>query len=50
VSVAKFGALATAIGITFTIVWTLSSYGYPRPDGRGAPTLAAKVAGPRSCL
>ena len=49
-SVAKFGALATAIGITFTIVWSLSSYGYPSADARGAPAFAAKVAGARPCL
>ena len=49
-SVAKIGALATAIGITFTIVWSFSSYAYPSADGRGAPTLAAKVARAGSCL
>jgi hypothetical protein len=47
---AKLGALATAIGVTFAIVWTLSSYGYPSADGRGAPAFAAKVTRVGSCF
>ena len=46
----RFGALAAAIGVTCTIVWALSSYGYPSADAGGSPALAAKVARAGVCL
>ena len=48
--VVKFGALAMAVGVTFTIVWALSSYGYPNTDARGLPAFAAKVPRTAVCL
>ena len=46
----RLGAIVTAMGVTFAIVWALSSYGYPNVDARGAPTLAAKEARAKACL
>ena len=49
-SAVKFAALAMAIGVTFTIVWAFSSYGYPNTDARGLPAFAAKVPRTAACL
>jgi hypothetical protein len=46
----KFGALAMAVGVTFTILWALSSYGYSSADARSSPALAAKAARAAACL
>ena len=49
-SMVKFGALAMAVGVTFTILWALSSYGYPSADARSLPAFAAKAARTAACL
>jgi hypothetical protein len=49
VSAIKGGAMAVAIGVTFAIVWALSSYGYPSTE-RGSPAIVAKDARARTCL
>lgn len=50
VSMVKFGALAMALAVTFTILWALSSYGYPGADARSLPAFAAKAARAAACL
>jgi len=44
----RVGAVAMALGITFSIVWALSSYAYAKPaDGELSP--AARLVAPKSC-
>lgn len=44
----RAGAVAVALGITFSIVWALSSYAYARPgDVELSP--AAKLVAQKSC-
>jgi len=44
----RAGAAAMALGITFSIVWALSSYAYARPtDVELSP--AAKLVAQKSC-
>jgi hypothetical protein len=43
----RTAAVASAIGITFAIVWTLSSYAYGGPVGLTHTT--SKVASIRTC-
>ena len=43
------GAVAMAIGITFSIVWALSSYAYDRPADTGLPQSAGKLALQKTC-
>jgi len=44
----RMGAVAMALGITFSIVWALSSYAYAKPaDADLSP--AAKLVAQKSC-
>lgn len=44
----RIGAVAMALGITFSIVWALSSYAYAKPvDIELSPT--AKLVAVKSC-
>jgi hypothetical protein len=45
----QLSALAAAVGITFSIVWALSSYAYSAiPSAEASPT-AARIAQMRAC-
>jgi len=45
----QLGALTAAVGITFSIVWALSSYAYSAiPSAEASPT-AARIAQMRAC-
>ncbi len=44
----QFGALAAAMGITFSIVWALSSYAYATPSAGPSPT-AKQIVQVRAC-
>jgi len=43
------GAFAMAIGITFSIVWALSSYAYERPAETDLSPAAGKLAMQKTC-
>ena len=44
----QLGALMAAIGVTFSIVWALSSYAYAAPPAGGALT-AKQIVPLRAC-
>ena len=44
----RIGAVAMALGVTFSIVWALSTYAYAKP-GVGELSPAAKLTTPKSC-
>jgi len=44
----RVGAVAMALGITFSIVWALAGYAYAKPaEGELSP--AAKIVAQKSC-
>jgi len=45
----RVGAVAMAIGITFSIVWALSSYAYERPAETDLSQAAGKPALQKTC-
>jgi hypothetical protein len=45
----QFGALMAAVGITFSIVWALSSYAYAAPPSAGLSPTADRVVRVQAC-
>lgn len=45
----RMGALAMAIGMTFSIVWALSSYAYAKPTDAEPSPAVAKLTRHKTC-
>jgi hypothetical protein len=45
----RLGALSLALGISFAIVWGLSSYAYNEPTAAGPSPLVGRAAAAKAC-